>query len=272
MTLNVLISTIDTGINKIPEILLAPRKDVTYIVAHQYTHDGYKEIPESLSRNDVFVSQIPGKGLTRSRNHAINLASGDIAVIADDDVRYKDEYFDTIIKTFEENSNVDIALFKIKTLTGENEYKEYPSMSYNLTTQKMHSPSSIEIAFKLSSIKNKLKFDERFGMGSYLNGGEELFFITDAIEMGLNVKYFPEYIVIHPQESTIKKIAKYDKQRLKVTGGIYARKFSLMAVPKIFARTILFVPELIRHKKNPVAYLYQMFIGCFYILFTKKTK
>ena len=48
MTLNILISTIDSGINKIPEILLPYRNDVKYIVSHQYQDKKFLQIPKEL--------------------------------------------------------------------------------------------------------------------------------------------------------------------------------------------------------------------------------
>jgi hypothetical protein len=87
LSLNILISTIDSGINKISGVLLSYRQDVSYIVSHQYRDEKHLPIPTELLREDVFISQIPGQGLTKSRNNAIQLATSDICVISDDDVR-----------------------------------------------------------------------------------------------------------------------------------------------------------------------------------------
>jgi glycosyltransferase involved in cell wall biosynthesis len=263
--LSVLISTIDSGITRIRNIILSPRNDVNYVVVHQYTDNDYRNIPEELKRPDIQISQIPGRGLTKSRNHAIAIATGDIALIADDDVSYKNEYFDLVLEIFR-NKMPDIALFKIKTGDNKNEYKNYPECACKMTLKNMHSPSSIEIAFKIEKIKNNISFDERFGLGTFLNGGGEMLFIQDAIKKGLNVQYYPFYIVTHPHESQIMKFPLYHKRRLKVAGATYARKYGLMAVPRIFLRTLILIPDLIRSSKNPVVFLYQMYVGCFHLL------
>ena len=52
------------------------------------------------------VSQIPGKGLTKSRNNAIQNATGDIGVIADDDVKYTNEYFNAILEVYEHDNRI----------------------------------------------------------------------------------------------------------------------------------------------------------------------
>lgn len=268
MILTVLISTIDSGIKKVPNVLLPTRNDVNYTVIHQLTDNSYKKIPIELLRDDVNVFQIPGKGVARSRNYGIDNASGDIALIADDDVTYKNDYFDLIIETFQHEAP-DMALFKIKTNKGEEEFNNYPSSTYQLSLDNIHSPSSIEIAFNVKKIRNKIKFDKRFGLGTFLMGGEEWFFVTDAIEQGLNVKFYPFYVVNHFEECTIFKYPEYHKQRVLVAGAIYARKYGWLAIPRIFIRILLQLPELIKSCKNPIAFLYQMYSGCFYILLNK---
>ena len=271
MVLSILISTIDSGIEKIKDVLLLYRPDVKYIVSHQFTDEKFKIIPVELKRDDVIVSQIPGKGVTKSRNHAISLAAGDICLITDDDVRYTNEFLNTIIQTFQER-NPDVALFKIKTNEGEGAYKNYPAEERRLNLKNLHSPSTIEIAFKTEKIKGSIFFDERFGLGSFLNGGAEKFFVRDAIEKGLNVCYFPEYVVNHPEESTIKSLPKYHKRRVMVWGGSDARINGWLAIPKSFLGTIKFIPDLIKNRKNPFVYFYQRIKASIYILTTKPGK
>jgi hypothetical protein len=239
MKINILISTIDSGISKIENMLLPFRKDINYIVSHQYTDEKFKIFPLALKRDDVLVSHIFGKGLMISRNHAINLASGDVCVIADDDVKYSNEYLNTIIDVYK-NSEVDVACFKIFTGNSQTEYKKYPKDTLLLNNLKTYSPSSIEITFKLKPVlQNRIFFDERFGLGSWLNGGGENLFVYDSIKNKLKVVFFPLYVVEHPYESTIKSFPKYAQRRLRVIGALDARIYGLFAIPKAFASVIL---------------------------------
>jgi len=269
MTINVLISTIDQGIEKIKDVLLPFRPDVKYIISHQFRHEKFLSIPLELIRDDVQISQIPGQGLTRSRNNAIKLATGEICVIADDDVKYTNEYFDTIIDTYKHNS-IDVACFKICKVVGADDYKFYPPKACQIKSIHQHSASSIEITFNLRAItENNVFFDERFGLGSWLNGGGEILFINDAIAAGLNVWYFPEYIVKHPHECTITKFGKYHKRKIRVTGAMDMRLHGTIAFLKTLPRTIKLFPDLIKNRKNPITYLYQTFEGNIYILKNK---
>ena len=97
-----------------------------------------------------------GKGVTKSRNNSIRLADGDIGLFSDDDVTYKDSYFDTVKNVFDSNNELDIALFKIRTPDGEPEYKNY-SPHHKVIT-KAPSVGTVEIAFRINPVKERIFF------------------------------------------------------------------------------------------------------------------
>jgi hypothetical protein len=106
-------------------------------------------------------------------------------------------YFDKVFSVFRQ-SMLDIALFKIMTDEGESEYKSISDLiSYELSLGKFHSPSSIEIAFRLESVRDKIEFDERFGLGSYVCGGEEWLFIRDALQSNLKSLFFSRSMLVN---------------------------------------------------------------------------
>ena len=214
MKLNILISTHNQKIANVPLLLLPERKDVSYVVSFQYTDDSMLAlIPEEFKREDIKFAPVQTIGLCKNRNNALLYADGDIALIADDDVKYTNEYIDTIIDTFANNPKTDVALFKIKT------------RSYKVV--KGYYPSSVEMAFRLSSIKDKVSFDERFGLGSeYLNSGEEEVFIKDCIDNSLQVDFYPYYIVEHAYTSTGKKYLTPTSLRSRGAVSSYLHGFS----------------------------------------------
>lgn len=205
MKLNVLISTCDEGIFRVPAVLSTPREDVSYIISMQYSNEVFlQQIPAELyRRKDVSILPLDGLGLCRNRNNALRYATGDIAIIADDDVRYCDSYFDTIIETFENDKELDIAQFKIKSLDG-GFIKSYPDFSYTYpdVPYGMYITSP-EIAIRISTTKRHIYFDERFGLGSshFICGEEEVLF-ADAHRQGFTIKYIPQYAVEAPSNST----------------------------------------------------------------------
>lgn len=265
---NILISTIDEGIDKTADVLLSPRNDVRYIISHQYTDERYNYTPKSLLRSDVYLSHIQGAGVTRSRNNALTLADGAIGLFADDDVRYRHSDIDTLKRTFYENSSVDVAIFKIRTPSGEPEYKQFPAET--ITYDKAPDTGTVQIAFNIARVKEKgIWFDERFGAGrKLLIGSDERLFLHDCINAGLKVRYFPEYIVEHPYESTAKGIPKYDIRKNWVTGAVDCRMNGPIALLKALAGTLKILPDLLKNKMNPMIYFYHRISAVIYILRT----
>jgi hypothetical protein len=270
MKVNILISTIDGGIERMDNLLLSPRTDLSYIISHQYTDKRFKHIPDYLNRSDVTVSQIPGSGVTKSRNNAIELADADIGLFADDDVTYRHSDIDLLKNTFLKKQHTDVAIFKIRTPAGEAEYRKFPQevIEYG----RAPNVGTIQIGFNITKVRKKgIRFDERFGAGqSLLIGSDERLFLHDCIHSDLKVVFFPEYIVEHPYESTSKGIPKYDVRKVWTTGGIDCRMNGPIALLKAFGGTLKIIPDLLKHGVNPAKYLYHRISAVMYILRTNK--
>lgn len=184
MTVSILICTIDAGILKVPSVLMSPNSDVSYVVSMQYTDSKFLQmIPQELtSREDVKVSIIQGKGLSRNRNNAMAQADGDILVLADDDNRYTLSNIETIVTAYKNHPKADVIHFQAQTLDGK-PLHPYPADYV----------SSVEITFRKSVT---WEFDERFGLGSeFLCAGEEAVFLKDLKEEGYKIIYIAKPIV-----------------------------------------------------------------------------
>ena len=263
MIINILIATIDSGIERVEALLLAPRPDLKYIVSHQVTEEKFRPVPVSLHRADVVVRQIGGRGLARNRNNALAMTDGDIAMLADDDARYRPGYFWTVLDAFRADRDMAVACFKIATPEGQPEYKEYAGSAYLLNEESHHYISSLEIAFRPDLIKSRgIRFDERFGIGSgIISYGEEAVFIHDCIKAGLKVKYIPEYAAEHAAASTINTMNEYDPARNIFKGAYDARRYGWLAFPAAFFGMLRLWPELKRLNKSPLQYLMERLRG-----------
>lgn len=140
-------------------------------------------------------------GLSKSRNFALSVATGEYCLVADDDVTFIDNVEQYIIDAFEK-TGADILTFQIKT-PGGNYFKNYSSKPFKHTKMSLMRVSSIEIVFNRDSIsRSGLLFDERFGLGALFPTGEETIFLCDALDKGMSICYIPMPIVIHPAESS----------------------------------------------------------------------
>lgn len=187
-TLDILICTIDNGILKVPAMLLPLQEGTGYVVSMQYTSKEFRErIPvELLSRPDVTVVTLEGKGLSRNRNNAITHSLADVCLLADDDNRYTEARITALREAWRDNPDADILTFQAETHEGK-PLHDYPAPYV----------CSVEISFRRKSILDHgIMFDGRFGLGSpMLKAGEEDVFMSDAVRAGLNVRYIPKVVV-----------------------------------------------------------------------------
>ncbi|MFX0035950.1 MAG: glycosyltransferase [Candidatus Hermodarchaeota archaeon] len=227
MFLEILMSTSNERLNNINLDLLPKIKNVRYIISHQI-YDGKKYFFKN-DRKDIYYNLTHSKGLSINRNNTISLASGDICLISDDDVNYKKIYLKRIIRAFNKIPDADIITFKINSNSSNSKYKKYPKtpMWHNIISS--FKVSSIEIAFKLKSIKKaKLFFDTNFGIGAKYILGEENLFLIDALNHGLKVLYMPFYIVNH-EERDIDIQEKYTCDRIIILGALLFRIFGIFS-------------------------------------------
>ena len=219
MTLNVLICSLNKGIVRVPSVILEERKDVSYIVSFQYTDDRYLDlIPQDIcKRSDVKFFAYKGEGLSANRNFAMDKATADVIVFADDDARFTPKSFDLALQTFENNPNLDVAFFKACTYTGR-PLKDYPEEERIVKEiPSDYTISTLEMAVRRSRVQSVIRFDERFGLGTkFLTCGEEDIWLTDALRLNLNMRYYPKNLV---QTSTLLK-----KSLVYVDAGVQRSK------------------------------------------------
>ena len=230
MTLQLLISTLDNGIERIQSMLLEPREGISYLVSWQHSNDGEHEPPAALKRPDVTVLHLQGRGLSRNRNNCIKHATGDICLIADDDCSYTHDQLNCIGLTFATNRSLDLATFKAHGTT-----TAYPDKQFNLAEPaKNYHVTSFEIAFRRTSIQGKLQFNELFGLGApVLHCGEEEVFLHDAVKMGLKCVFFPAFVVTHNGATTsVTRVG--EPGTLKARGAYLYIAYPWTMIPRVF--------------------------------------
>lgn len=198
MTLDILICSLNKGIVRVQDVLLPPQKNVQYIVSYQYTDERYLDlIPKALgTRSDVSIYTYKSKGLSANRNLALDKATSDIIMYADDDAHLLLNTPQTVIKHFEENKDLDVAFFCATTYTSK-PLKNYPTEDFEvLAMPTQYTISALEMACRRKSVQGRIRFDERFGLGTqFLTCGEEEVWLEDALRMHLKMHYYPEKIV-----------------------------------------------------------------------------
>ncbi len=198
MTLDILICSLNKGIVRVQDVLLPPQNNVHYIVSYQYTDERYLDlIPAAIEqRADVDVYKYKGQGLSANRNLALEKSNADIVMFADDDAHILPETPEAVTRRFETFPDLDVAFFCASTYTGK-PLKTYPEEEFNVIANPQdYSISALEMAFRREKIQGRIRFDERFGLGTkFLTCGEEEIWLEDALRLKLHMRYFPVKIV-----------------------------------------------------------------------------
>ena len=261
MVLEVLICTYNEGILRVPDMILAPRPDIKWLVAFQYSDSAYKSMlpPIEQDRTDITIVSHAGRGLSRNRNMAVSYATGDILLLADDDAKFDFIYFDRILEKFKATPSLDIACFQAVTHNGY-PLHSYPSFSFSYENMpKGYWVNSQEIAFR-----NTLTipaFDERFGINAPKMGcGEEEVFLWQAYRKGLNITYFPE-VIVETDARTSRHNFFHDISLQRAKGGVLCIMHGVFGA---FLRCLKFAMLNIgRH--NPFSLMWHMTYGIFYV-------
>jgi glycosyltransferase involved in cell wall biosynthesis len=195
----------------------------------------------SFDRQEVKVRSFDERGLSASRNRALSLASADICLIADDDVKFCADIDEHIVRAFEQHPTADIITFQVLTPDGSYFKDNYASAPFWHTKKTLMRVCSIEIAFRRRALsKAGLQFDLRFGLGGQFPTGEEIIFLTDALARGLKILYVPFPVAIHPKESSGASL-KNNPKLIKAKGAMFHR---------MFGHSGYFVCALFAHRKH----------------------
>lgn len=193
------------------------------VVINQTTPDKILESPYPSVR----IINSFEKGLSKSRNLALQNARGKIIMLTDDDVAYVEGFDSIVLKKFNENKEAAAIQFCVTDIHGQR-FKKYPEHPRDIGTAKILSTMSIELVYNRNVILgSKIKFDEHFGLGAIFPLGEEHIFLTDLKNDGYPILFHNEVIVRHTPERNSDNIT--IKKKFETIGAIYARMF-----PKTF--------------------------------------
>ena len=188
MNVELLISTMN--INDPEEQIKLEGASGKSVIINQITKEDSKDfqINEGMHR----VYSYHEKGLSRSRNHAIEMAEGDICTLSDDDMTYCKDYEKIILQAYKQYPDADLIAFSFLYPDGKERHHLKTGIVKPLWTLKLNSAM---ITFKRESIiRNNIRFDQRFGAGSDYPWGEENIFLLDCARHGCKIYYIPAII------------------------------------------------------------------------------
>lgn len=156
-------------------------------------------LPDRLysNKSNIRVLNVTDFGITKSRNLALKHAKEDICLFTDDDVVFKKDFQKTIVKAFQKFEDAGLIAFKAQNLKGQ-DYRNYYNENKRFDFKSIKGLMSIEIAVRKKMILDKnIFFNERFGLGSEFETGEEYIFGRDILKNNISAYFFNSHIVSH---------------------------------------------------------------------------
>lgn len=190
------------------------------------TFRGYKGVV--LSRDET--------GVGKNRNATLFNATGDICILADDDMVFLDEYPEIVKKTFSTIKDADVLIFNLcnNAYDGERKTKKrkrihiYNYMNYG----------AARMAFKKSSIcYSGISFNILFGGGTPHKCGEDSLFLRECLRKKLKIYAVEESIAAISNERESTWFEGYDEKYffdkgvfLKIAHPLLAKFYALLLV------------------------------------------
>ena len=182
--------------------------------------DSEKEL-KSTQPNITVINTLE-RGLAKSRNMAIRNITTRYAILTDDDVFLMSDFFYKIQKGF--STFPDACVIRFQAVKENNvPFSKYPNKPIaNLSLFDRMGVSSIELVVNIDKLKSKkVFFDEYFGLGAVFGNALEQAFIDNVSKNNLQVSYYPEIIVNHPDDCSGRDSS---SDKLYYVNGALARK------------------------------------------------
>ena len=153
------------------------------IIANQADEDRM----ETIGGADVLLITSKTRGAGTNRNIALDHASGDIVVFADDDFVFRDGFRDVVAAEFE-RTGADVIFFNYLYHSADGSVRERVRRPGRVRIYNGLKYGACGMAARLGSIReHDLHFSSLFGGGSLYGSGEDSLFLTECLRRGLKV-------------------------------------------------------------------------------------
>lgn len=196
---------------------------------------------------DTFQAQMvttSGRGVGRNRNVALAHATGDILLLADDDVVYCEGYAQMVRRAFRDHADADAIVFNIDTI-GASIPSRRNQESKRVRLYNALNYGAVRIAVRRESLlRERICFSGSFGGGAMFSSGEDTLFICDMLRKGFKIYTSSDTIaVVDQRESTW--FRGYNEKYLYDKGALNGAAFPVL--PSLFCQQYLVRhPEVFR--------------------------
>ena len=190
MKLQVLVATM-----KQTDLLIAKKMNIRCdaIIANQSDRDEIVYHDGEYGTLKMITTRTRGVGL--NRNIALSAASGEILLLADDDVIYNDEMPENVKRAFEKLPDADVIIFGMNIVKDGVIIERRTHDTHRLHVWNSMRFGTCRIAVRKKAIVDKnITFHQCFGGGCEFSAGEDSLFLKDCFDKGLKI-YSHSYVL-----------------------------------------------------------------------------
>jgi glycosyltransferase involved in cell wall biosynthesis len=144
--------------------------------------DRTQYVKDIIDGNNVEMITTSTRGVGKNRNIALLYSTGDILLIADDDITYVDGYEGIVLNAFEELKDADGIVFNINTIGQDPDRRKNDKIS-RLNFLNAFNYGAVRLAIRKRSVQREgITFNENFGGGTIYSAGEDSLFIRDLLK------------------------------------------------------------------------------------------
>ncbi|MBE6573333.1 MAG: glycosyltransferase [Ruminococcaceae bacterium] len=187
-----------------------------------------------INRND--------RGVGKNRNRSIDNATGDILVLADDDMCFVDGYKDIVEKCFNDIPDADILIFNLIEKNPRRYRFREPERIGNSNYARF---GAARFALKRKSIIDSgVRFSTQFGGGAKYSSGEDTIFLKDCLRKKLKIYGVPYALAEIDQNAESTWFKGYNEKYYYDKGAAYT------ALGNRFTATIYCFRYLIKYRSQ----------------------
>lgn len=196
------------------------------IFANQDDHTSYNE--QHFGNHTAKMITTATRGVGINRNIGLQYATGDILLIGDDDMVYKDDYATIVLQAFKENPQADALIFNIETI-GEDKGRRLNHKTKRIRLYNSLNYGAARLAVRHTSLlRDRVFFSTCFGGGTIYSAGEDSLFICDMLKKKFNIFTYPATIASVDQ-TTSTWFKGYNKKLIYDRGAFFGAAFGNIA-------------------------------------------
>ena len=160
------------------------------LVANQADRD--EVLCTDTAYGQIKMITTPTRGVGLNRNIALAAATGDILLLADDDVVYRDDMPRQVVQAFEENPQADVLVFGMEMVRDGAVFETRQDSFHRLHVWNAMRYGTYRIAVRRRALVDQhITFHQRFGGGCPFSAGEDTLFLKACLDRGLSVYAHP---------------------------------------------------------------------------------